>query len=290
MSIALPRLASTVVLIRPSARGLEVFLVRRRDSIAFMGGAHVFPGGRVDEGDYSADAESWCDGSAEAASRIVDRDPRESLAFYVAAVRELFEEAGVLLARDTSGDITAIPAASRGRFDGYRREVTAGTLTVREIVSRERLRLALDQLVVFAHWVTPEIEARRFDTHFFLALAPPGQDAAHDDGETSDGIWIEPHAATERSLNGDIALPPPTWTTLRALTRCRDVNEAWQWARTQRLPRIQPRVIEHPDGTREILLPGDRDYPAVSGFHPRETRFLLKDGRWKPVKMGSEVI
>jgi 8-oxo-dGTP pyrophosphatase MutT (NUDIX family) len=290
MSIALPRPASTVVLARPSARGFEVFLVRRQDSVAFMGGAHVFPGGRVDQGDYTVDAEQWCDGSAEAAARLDERDHDGALAFHVAAVRELFEEASVLLARDGAGEVVSIRGDAQERFDVYRRDLASGKLPLREVAARENLRLALDRLAVFAHWITPDIETRRFDTYFFFALAPPGQDAAHDAAETSDGIWVTPAEATERCLRGEIALPPPTWTTLRALALCRDVNAAWQWARTQRLPRIQPRVLEHGDGTREIVLPGDSEFPAVAGFQPRETRFLLKGGRWRPLKMGSEVI
>jgi 8-oxo-dGTP pyrophosphatase MutT (NUDIX family) len=272
-------------LARQSEQRLEIFLVRRHDNIAFMGGAHVFPGGRVDDHDDTDDPDAWCDGAAAAVTRLAERQPPEALAFHIAAVRELFEEAGVLLARHDPNQMVAIHADSQPRFDLYRRDLAAQKLTLRDVVARERLRLALDQLVPFAHWVTPDIETRRFDTYFFLARAPEAQDATHDGAETSNGIWIEPADAIERCLRGEIALPPPTWTTLRLLAQCRDVEGAWEWAEAQRLVRVQPRVIEHTDGSREIRLPGDAEYPAIAGFAPRETRFLLRDGRWIPLDL-----
>jgi len=282
MSVAEPRPAATVVLARPSEARFDVFLVRRHDHIAFMGGAHVFPGGRVDPGDEADDASAWCDGVDRAIARMPARDARQAVAFSLAAVRELFEEAGVLLARD-GGGIVPIHAGARARFDAYRRDVSAGALALRDLAAREQLRVALDALALFAHWVTPDVETRRFDTYFFLAMAPAAQDATHDDGETTDGIWIDPADALERCLRGDIALPPPTWTTLRALEACASVDDAWRWAESQRVPCVLPRVRERADGTREILLPGDPDYPGIAGFEAEETRFLLLDGRWQPV-------
>jgi 8-oxo-dGTP pyrophosphatase MutT (NUDIX family) len=282
VSVAEAQPASTVVLARPASGGFEVFLVRRRDSVAFMGGAHVFPGGRVDPHDRLDDAGRWCDGVREAVARMPSRERGQAVAFHVAAVRELFEEAGVLLARENGGRFAGIHDDVRDRFHTYRRELIAGRSTMLDIVERERLRLALDALALFAHWVTPEIETRRFDTCFFLAVAPPTQDASHDEGETTDGIWMTPVEATERCLRGDIALPPPTWTTLRALARFTSVDDAWTWACAQEAPRVQPRVNELPDGTREILLPGHPRHPAVGGFEARETRFVMKDGRWLP--------
>lgn len=282
MSDRAARPASTVVLMRPTDEAFEVFLVRRHDNIAFMGGAHVFPGGRVDEGDYLERPEQWCDGVGRATGRLHTRPPAEAVAFYVAALRELFEEAGVLLARDASRRFISIPDSARPRFDAQRSDLVAGRITLRDVAEREGVRLALDALALFAHWVTPEIETRRFDTHFFAAAAPPGQDAAHDQQESTDGVWMPPAAATARCLRGDVALPPPTWTTLRALARFTDVHEAWRWAESQTVPRIQPRVNELADGSREILLPGHAGFAAIDGFDPPDTRFVLRDGRWTP--------
>ena len=281
------RPASTVVLARPLRSGFELFLVRRGDAIAFMGGAHVFPGGRVDPHDYLEDPLRWCDGVPSVLARTPAAGATEAVAHHVAAVRELFEEAGVLLARHRGGGIVPIRDDARDRFVQYRHRLIAGEITLLDIAAGERVRFGLDMLALFANWVTPEVETRRFDTWFFLAPAPPAQDASHHAHEASDGIWITPAAAIERCLSGDLTLPPPTWTTLRALAQFSDLNDAWTWANSRQVPRVQPRVNELADGTREILLPGDAHHPPVPGFHASETRFVLKDGRWLPA--GREV-
>jgi 8-oxo-dGTP pyrophosphatase MutT (NUDIX family) len=278
-----PKPASTVVLVRRAPARLEVFLVRRHDQVAFMGGAHVFPGGRVDPSDASDDPEAWCDGVTVARTRTRGCDASAAVAFHVAAIRELFEEAGVLLARNRSGGILAVREDDAPRFDAARRDLLAGRLSLRALVEREKLRLALDALALFAQWVTPAVELRRFDTCFFLALAPEAQQAAHDDGETTHGVWIAPDDAIDRCLHGDIALPPPTWTTLRALSRLESVEEAWEWAQAQNVPRVQPCFRERADGTRVVMLPGDPECPPVEGFAAEETRFLLANGRWRPI-------
>jgi 8-oxo-dGTP pyrophosphatase MutT (NUDIX family) len=277
-----PRPASTVVLARPASGGFQVFLVRRHDSIAFMGGAHVFPGGRVDEADHTSDAEAWCDGVPQAIASLTDYSPGQAIAFHVAAARELFEEAGVLLARD-GGGMVAIDERDTARVAALRREMSAHRLTMRGLVERDAIRLALDALVLFAHWVTPEIETRRFDTQFFFAIAPEAQQAAHDEEETTEGIWMDPAEALDRCRRGAIALPPPTWTTLRALSALPTIDAARAWAAAQRAPRVQPNVIERADGSRIIALPGDPLCPPVDGFEAPETRFVLSGGRWQPV-------
>ena len=282
-NVVTPRPASTVVLARPAAAGFQIFLVRRHDNVAFMAGAHVFPGGRVDDADYVADAERWCDGVDAAVSRMPSRPPAEAIALHVAAVRELFEESGVLLARAdrfASGDADDMPAV---RLAEWRRDLIARGVTMVALAARERLRLTLDALTLFAHWVTPESEARRFDTCFFLAVAPAGQEAIHDEHEADAGTWIYPAEAIERCRAGAIALPPPTWTTLRALSQFQRLEDAAAWAREQSAPRIQPRVVEREDGGRIIALPGDPLYPPVEGFVAIDTRFLLENGRWRPV-------
>jgi 8-oxo-dGTP pyrophosphatase MutT (NUDIX family) len=279
---ALLRPASTVVLARPASSGFQVFLVQRHDKVAFMGGAHVFPGGRVDEADYTDDPERWCDGVRSAVDRMPMRPPAEAVAFHVAAVRELFEEAGVLLARDADG-IVAIDEGDDTRMAARRREMLQQRLTMRQLAEGEGVRPALDALVSFAHWVTPDVETRRFDTQFFFAVAPDVQQAAHCEIETTQGTWMYPEEAIDRCRRNEIALPPPTWTTLRALSAFASVDAAGMWARSQSAPRVQPRVEERGDGTRVIMLPGDPLCPAVEGFMAQETRFLLENGRWRPV-------
>jgi 8-oxo-dGTP pyrophosphatase MutT (NUDIX family) len=267
------------VLLR-DGNALEVFLVRRHDAIAFMGGAHVFPGGRVEAGD-STYADLICEGSVAAVKRIADLDVGAAIAHHVGAIRELFEEAGVLLARRGGATVAIDPEVSP-RFDSYRRELADGTITMRDIAAREGVCLAIDALAYFAHWVTPEIETRRFDTRFFAAAAPEHQDAAHCARETTHGEWMRPSDAIARCRRGEIALPPPTWTTLRQLERLATVAEAMQWARTRGVPRVQPAFIQEGD-RRIVKLPGDPGCPPVDGFEAEERRFVLEAGRWTPI-------
>jgi 8-oxo-dGTP pyrophosphatase MutT (NUDIX family) len=282
----LPRPASTVVIARPAGPAFEVFLVRRHDNVAFMGGAHVFPGGRVDPADYVEAPERLCDGVAAAVARLPQRSAVEAVAFHVAAVRELFEEAGVLLARDGgSGAPVSVDALRPGEvLARWRRDLLEHRVTISGLAEREHLRLALDALTLFAHWVTPEIELRRFDTHFFFASAAAGQEAVHDDRENTHGTWLRPAEAIERCRRGDIALPPPTWTTLRALSRLADIDAAQRWAAAQRAPCVMPCVAEGEDGARIIMLPGDPGCPPVDGFDAEERRFVLEGGRWRPIQ------
>jgi 8-oxo-dGTP pyrophosphatase MutT (NUDIX family) len=222
MTVATPRPAATVVVVRDAANGFEVLMVRRSDSVAFMGGAYVFPGGRVD------------DGELERAGGDIDR------AYRLAAVRELEEEANV--------------------------------------------RVEAADLVLIAHWVTPEIESRRYDTHFFIVHMPAGQDARHDEGETTEMAWMTPREAIERCERGEILLPPPTWTTLKRMQRHASVAELFDWARSVAIPRVQPHLIKDKQQT-VLTLPGDPTYPTIEGWDvPEDTRFRLEGGRWRPVK------
>jgi 8-oxo-dGTP pyrophosphatase MutT (NUDIX family) len=224
--------AATVVLVRDSNPGLEVFLVRRHAGLAFMGGAHVFPGGQVDDSDRMAARMLTSSGtSVNGSARMADVDPEAALAFHVAAVRETVEEAGI--------------------------------------------RVAVDALVYFAWWVTPEQEDRRFDTRFFLAPAPVHQGTIAEGGETTERLWLRPAEALDRCSGGEITLPPPTWTTLRWLEPFEGVNAALDWAQTKRVQRIQPVIVERADA-RLVTLPDVAVPPHVAV----ETRFLLKGGRW----------
>lgn len=256
-------------------------MVRRHHAVAFMANAHVFPGGRVDDSDYSANT-TWCDGVVEARTKLPDVAPDAALAFHVAAARELFEEAGVLVARDSSG--TSVSLANRAdhdRFKAHRAELNAGRRTLREIVEAERLRLALDALVHYAHWVTPPLDIRRFDTRFFVTRVPPQQAPVHDDHEATDSVWIRPADAIAAAGRGDILLPPPTRATLRELERFMSVDAALTWAQTRTVYRREPRVTTEADGTRRMVLPGDPLLPEPEPV-AFETRFVLADGRWRP--------
>jgi 8-oxo-dGTP pyrophosphatase MutT (NUDIX family) len=264
MTVAPARPASTVVLLRPSSTRFDVFLVRRHDKVAFMGGAYVFPGGRVDEADRAFD----------------DRN-----AFHVAAIRELFEEAGILLARHGGNGTVAVTTADQAaRFRDYRVALAEGSMTLSDVLAREQLEPDLDALVLFAHWVTPEIEIKRFDTRFFVTVVPPQQEAVHDERETTHGEWMDPAEAVARCRREEIALPPPTWTTLRQMAQFADVSSVLGWARARRVVCVQPGFITN-DQVTMLTLPGDPTYPPIDGFEtPEETRFILANGRWRAVR------
>ena len=269
---------------RDSDAGPEVFMVRRHQDTAFMGGAYVFPGGRVDESDNDG-SESWCDGLPHARSQLPTLDHKAAVAYHVAAARELFEEAGVLLARDASGRFVSLTGDdAHARFKTYRLDVHDGRTTLRAVVERERLRLALDTLVLFSHWITPPIDTRQFDTRFFMARVPPDQTPAHDDTETTHSSWLTPGAAIEQSLGAQMVLPPPTWTTLRELQRFASVDDAMSWARARRVVARMPQLFVQ-DGVRVLVIPGDPLHPEPAvGELPLETRFEFVDRQWRAMR------
>jgi len=282
------RPAATCVLVRPPAEASggppEIFLVRRHQRASFMAGAYVFPGGGVDEADRSAD-ETWCDGLDRARAAWPDLDAAEAVAYHVAAMRELFEEAGVLLARDRAGRLVAEgDDAITARLTASRRAIHAGEIGLDAVMRGEGLRLALDALHPLAHWVTPAFEAKRFDARFFLARVPGGQLARHDAAETIGSAWMTAAAAIERCRRGEIALPPPTWSTLADLARFGSLEAALASIGDRAIFRREPRYVED-DGVPMLVLPGDPLYPApdaerITAVH-RETRFVLEDRRWR---------
>ena len=274
--------AATVIVLRDAPGGPEIFMVRRREGTAFMAGAYVFPGGRVDAADREPAEPAWCDGVAEARSHLADVSPAEAIAYHIAASRELFEEAGVLLARDAHGRFVSLAdAAAHARFTQDRRDVHGGGLQLRDIVEREGLRLALDALVPFAHWVTPPVDVRRFDTRFFVTRVPPEQTPAHDETETTHSVWITAADAIARCRRDEIMLPPPTWTTLREIEPFQSVGDTIAWARQRHIVRLEPRFLEHAS-QKLLLLPGDPLNPEPpTGTPPAETRFVLTSGRWR---------
>jgi 8-oxo-dGTP pyrophosphatase MutT (NUDIX family) len=261
--------------------GLQIFMVRRHTGTAFMPGADVFPGGRVDEGDREAPNDSWCDGAAQAAAHLDDVHESDAVAYHVAAVRELFEEAGILLARDRLGEFVRLDDADRQvRFRRHRHDVHSVARSLREVVESEGLRVALDALVPFAHWLTPPIDVRRFDTRFFVARMPSGQTPAHDDTETTHSAWVTPADALDRCRRGETSLPVPTWTALRELEAFATVDHVLAWAGGRQIHRREPQFVQR--GTRKwLVLPGDPlSSEAPHEPPPRETRFELVEGRW----------
>jgi 8-oxo-dGTP pyrophosphatase MutT (NUDIX family) len=263
--------AATVMLVRDGHSGLEVFMVRRTLSAAFAGGMYVFPGGAVDAGDAGADVEPLCDGVTDTAASAQLELPAGGLAFWVAAIRECFEEAGVLLARRNGAG--AMPDGMVGfdgedvqrRFHDHRRAVHAGTLGLVELCQRESLRLATDEIRYVSHWVTPVGERRRFDTRFFLARAPQSQEPLHDDSETIESFWVSPAAALARFRAGELGMYPPTVSNLDFLLDRSGANDALAAAaRIGIPPRIQPRLRFGEDGRIiGVVMPWDPGFDEL---------------------------
>lgn len=251
---ALP--AATVMLARDGDDGVEVFVLRRTARAAFAADMYVFPGGKVDPADASADIEEFTEGlspgDASAALALDDG----GMAYWVAAVRECFEEASVLLARRRDGSAPAVP-------DEDRRAVHDQELSMVELCRRHDLVLDLSEIRYVAHWVTPVGESpRRFDTRFFLAASPDEQEGRHDDVETVHSRWVRPSDALAESAAGGLALMPPTLACLRFLAEHATVDEALAAADAAGPPpRIQPKIRWGDDGKmRGVALPGDPDY------------------------------
>jgi 8-oxo-dGTP pyrophosphatase MutT (NUDIX family) len=273
----IPRDAATVMLVRDGPDGMEVFMLRRNLNSDFVGGAYVFPGGAVDEADRHADLESVCEGRRDDAASELLGVERGGLAYWVAAIRECFEEAGVLLAHAVGAEGSSISFADdvvAARFREYRAQVDSGDLRLIELCKHEHLRLAADQIHYFSHWITPEGAPRRYDTRFFVAAAPPEQVPLHDDRETIANVWIRPADALARFEAGDFDLIFPTIKNLEAIgqfARAGDVLDAAKAIGT--VPTILPRLTSDDDGVR-ILLPGDPGYEEAVGTPEVPADFL----------------
>lgn len=254
--------AATVMLVRdgPSG-GVEVLLLRRSLRSDFVGGAHVFPGGAVDPADADPAFGRLCVGGSDTGCSVRLGLAKDGLAFWVAAVRECFEEAGVLLARrpDDAHLVSFADPADAARFAAHRAAVDGGR-PFSEVLAAEGLVLDIARLHHVSHWVTPEGAPRRYDTRFFVAAAPPHQVPRHDDGETIASTWIEPAQALARHRHGDLDLVLPTIRNLELLASFATVDEVLATARAiEAVPTIRPRVVPEGAGTR-ILLPGDAGY------------------------------
>lgn len=251
--ILTPRLAATVMLLRDGGDGMEVFMIVRHQKSEFAGGALVFPGGRVDPEDHDLAA----DAAVFAPQPGVDA---EAAALRVAAIRETFEECGVLLAR-ARGESTLINAARlRDIEKAHRPAMTKRERTFGAMLAAENLVLAPETMTHFAHWITPEHVPKRFDTHFFLAAAPQDQIALHDGHEAVDSIWITPHGAVERSKAGTYTLVFPTQMNLQKLGRQRLSDAAIEVARTSRVVTVVPKRERQEAGSRLMRLPLEADY------------------------------
>lgn len=248
--------ASTVALLRDAPAGFEVYLLRRVRAMAFAGGMHVFPGGAVDPADAAAHGD-WGGPSASEWAAVLGTDEPSARALVCAAVRETFEESGVLLA-GTRPD-ALLDDVSSDEWEAERHALEAREHSLSELLDRRGLILRSDLLRPLAHWITPEVEPRRFDTRFFLAEVPAGQRCRAAGTEADERLWIRPQDALDRLVEGRIGLMPPTIAVLRDLAAYDDVASALAAERT--VTPIMPKLVVGADDEVAFLLPGDAGYP-----------------------------
>jgi 8-oxo-dGTP pyrophosphatase MutT (NUDIX family) len=267
--IAPARDAATVVLLRDGAGGPEIYLVKRSRTVDFMAGAHVFPGGRLDETDASPAA---CALLAAGVAGLQDRlgealPPACAAGLFIAAIRETFEEAGLLLG--SLGPGWAIEDA---------RKAVAGGARFTTLIER----LEAGALVPWVRWVTPEVSPKRFDARFFLARSPEGQEPKVDGYEATEGLWITARDALARWERGDIQLAPATAKCMDMLTGYATVEAALQ-AAAKRPPPVAMPIVWSEDGRAFISLPGDPRHPLPDVLGGTFRRVLLEGGRYRAV-------
>ena len=249
-----------MVLLRDRAAGeVEVLLIQRHRASRFAGGDFVFPGGRVELDDTPADAERWCaDLDEDAAARVLGLSdaPRTALAYWIGAIREAFEEVGVLLAYDAGGG--PVPAEG-ARLADYRRACQADHRAFWDMLRTERFTLATDRLRYFAHWITPEENPLRYDTRFFAAPMPAGQQAVADEREIVAVRWMTVAEAEAAGRSGEISLRTPTIRNLALFAGASSSAHALERVGATPITAIRPRIVTE-NGARRVLLPGDPGY------------------------------
>ena len=257
--------AATVMLLRDGDAGLEVFMLRRTMAAVFGPGFYVFPGGRVDLGDGSSAAEAACSGLDDTrASTMLGLD-RGGLAFWVAAIRECFEEAGVLLAHDAAGEVVRFDDPVVGaRFAAHRDALNAGATDLLSVCAAEGLTLDAGTMPYVAHWITPIGERRRFDTRFLVARAPEAQDPLHDDAETIESQWVQPRHALDAEAAGTMVLMPPTIACLQMLTDFSAAGDALvEFAGRPAPAAVLPKIIGRGPKLVRLVLPGEPGYDEL---------------------------
>jgi 8-oxo-dGTP pyrophosphatase MutT (NUDIX family) len=285
MSVAPPSPSSTIVLLRAAAAGApEVLLLERHARASSFAGNRVFPGGRVDDGDREPAWEELSLGQPALREAWPQADASWLRDHAVAAVRELFEETGVLLA-DTVVDVKEgrpVIRQGHGRTSEERRQLLDGLASFASLCERRKWRIRLDRLVPFVRWITPESERRRFDTVFFAGEVGSATAEMHEQ-EMADHAWWTASNAVSKFDRGEVALAPPTLRTLEHLARFATLEATIQWARAVPRQVIEPRLVEDESGKR-LVLPGDPLYPPSEGpGTPVEgpTRFVFDGGRWR---------
>lgn len=278
-----PRAAATVVLLRDGAQGLEVFLVRRAAQSTVLGGVHVFPGGKLDDTDLTLAHQLCADlDHATLAARLGEPElaPAVAASLFVAAMREAFEECGVLFAHACAPEAQATPAP------GSPPAPAAGgiPLAFADRVLASGACLTASALHPWTRWITPRqpsVMHTRFDTRFFLAALPAGQTARHDNHEATASAWLTPQAALQRYWCNEIEMAPPQIMSLVQLAQHPTVASALSQARLRPPPVIQPQPFDQ-DGMRVICYPGDPRHPQPQAAMPGPTRLMFRNRHFEP--------
>ncbi len=246
-----PLPSSTILLLRDGDSGLEVFMVKRHHQIDFASGALVFPGGKLTEGDADPALKDLSTGAAG----LDD----SALHYRVGGIREAFEECGVLLAREAGSDMLLSGERTLEISGRHCEDLLKGRTSMAELARAERLTLAVDTLVPFAHWITPVGMPKRFDTHFFLAPVPSAQAAVHDGSESVDSVWVTPAEAIAEADAGRMTLVFATRLNVLKLGRARTVAEAMVNARAEKVVTVLPEVAKTSEG-RVLRIPLEAGY------------------------------
>jgi len=273
--------SATVVMLRDGPSGLEVLLLKRHAASSVLGGAFVFPGGKLDVADAHPDLLHRLDRTPSALhSQLGEADLPEGKAasLFVAALREAFEESSVLLAHSAAGQSHADTLAAA-------RDHLSQGMAFNPLLAQLNLTLHTDALVPWSRWITPRVPSvtnKRFDTRFFLAHAPTDQIAAHDNHETTESVWLGPREALTRYWAGQIELAPPQIMSLSHLNRYDSAASALAAARSQKPPTIQPEPFDQ-EGMRVICYPGDERHSMPERALPGPTRLHFRNRRFEPV-------
>ncbi len=272
--------AATVILLRDSAQGLQVLLMRRHQASKVLGGAYVFPGGKLDADDHHPELIARLSQSpVQLQQRLNEPElaPERAAALFMAAVREAFEESGVLLCQSAAGADTAqVSALQQALAQGQSWGAALQGLA---------LQVQADALVPWSRWITPRqasVTNKRFDTRFFVSHVPEDQTAQHDNHETTDSVWLSPAAALGRYVAGEIELAPPQIMSLFHLKQHTNAASVLAEAALRTPPVVQPEPFDD-DGVRVICYPGDARHPVHERAFPGPSRLRFVGGHFEPL-------
>lgn len=257
---ATPVPASTVILLRDAAGSPEVLMLERHARSEFLPDMYVFPGGRVEEEDFALADRVRGLSERGAAALLTTVDPDHAMGFVVAAIRETWEESGILLA-SRGGEEALLDAEQAAQLRRHRLEVQDGKRSFRDLIESEDLLLSAEGLAVHGHWITPESVPRRFDTLFFATLTPPGQRADHDGVESTHHVWTTPEDALRLGRERKRQIIFPTACTLETLTGFSSAEAALAASRERPVVPVLPTMLER-DGEMRLAIPEEAGYPT----------------------------